>query len=669
MRKIITILFVFASTGIFAQNYKFGKVSKEELAEKIHPLDSTASAAYLYKFRKTHYDYTGSDGFIVVTEHHERIKVYSKEGFYKATKEIRFYKPDKGASEKIKSIKAYTYNLVNGKVVKERLPSKSIFQEKKSKYYSVKKITMPNIKEGSIIEITYKTSSPYARLIDDVKYQFEIPVKKLNVIMELPEFYKFNKLNKGYFSISPLVKIKKRSVDFRVDHKVAVGQSAGNHGSTNTYEFNSEVSKYIAENIPALKNDEQYVSNIDNYRGGIKYELTTVQFPNSVPTLYASSWDKVALEIYSNPSFGGELNKSGYYKDDLATVLASANNELEKIAGIYQFVKNKVKWNGYFGKYSDVGVRKAYKEGVGNSADINLMLTSMLRSAGLNANPVLVSTRRNGVPLFPTINGFNYLISIVTVGDGYVLLDATEKYGVPNVLPVRALNWNGRIVKKDGSSSWIRLESSSPAIEDHTVSAKITDELMVEGMLRSKFSNLSALNFRNRYNVLKEEEVSSKLEEDYSIEIENFRIGNKFSLGKPVSQMVKFSSEDLIEEISNKIYINPMLFFTMSQNPFKAEDRKFPVDFNSPWKRKYTISIQIPEGYTVETLPVPFAVGMSENRNVFKYQLKQTGSKITVVCTIQFNESKINPNNYKELKEFFRKMVEKQTEKIVLTKN
>ena len=36
------------SISVCAQDYDFGKVSKEELEEKINPLDSSATATYLY---------------------------------------------------------------------------------------------------------------------------------------------------------------------------------------------------------------------------------------------------------------------------------------------------------------------------------------------------------------------------------------------------------------------------------------------------------------------------------------------------------------------------------------------------------------------------------------------------------------------------------------------
>lgn len=93
------------------------------------------------------------------------------------------------------------------------------------------------------------------------------------------------------------------------------------------------------------------------------------------------------------------------------------------------------------------------------------------------------------------------------------------------------------------------------------------------------------------------------MEEKYKIEIEDFRISNKKELYKPVTNSIKFSSEDLVEEINDKLYINPLLFFTKTVNPFKSEERNFPVDFVSPWEETNRITITLPEGYQVASLP------------------------------------------------------------------
>ena len=96
---------------------------------------------------------------------------------------------------------------------------------------------------------------------------------------------------------------------------------------------------------------------------------------------YSTSWEDLSKQIYKSSSFGGQLDKTNYFKDDLAVVTKDATNGLEKVITVFNFVKSKVKWNEYNSKYVDEGVKRAYKDGVGNVAEINLMLTAMLREA------------------------------------------------------------------------------------------------------------------------------------------------------------------------------------------------------------------------------------------------------------------------------------------------
>jgi hypothetical protein len=651
MKKTIILLLLLSQLSFFAQNYKFGKVSKEELQEQFYPLDSTADAAYLFKSRTTFFDYVPNIGFQVVTEYHERIKIYTNAGFEMATKSISYYTPENRSDEAVSSIKGYTFNLEGNKVEREKLSRSSIFKETLNEFRSVKKITMPKIKEGSVIELRYIIISPYTQTIEDLKLQYQIPVKKLEYQIQIPEYFVFNKRSIGYHYVKLIKEVKS--------------------GRIGDIDYRINITKFDESNIPALKNDEPFVSSVSNYRAGLKFELEQTNFISIGGDFnnYSNSWESVSKQIYKASSFGDQLNISSYYKKDLEKILENNISEIDKLLAIFQFVKNKVKWNEYYGIYAYNGVRKAYKERVGNVADINLILTAMLRSAGLNADPVLVSTRTNGVPLFPTIDGFNYVISAVKLATGgSVLLDATAPYCAPNILPRRALNWNGRKVTKDGNSSWIKLTSSEHALEENTVMVKITDDMTLEGLIRTKYDNLNALNYRNTNNHITEENLIPKLEEKYKFEIEDYKVVNKKILGKPIARNIKFISEDLIEEINGKLYIEPILFLTTHKNPFKLEDRKFPVDFVSPWKDVNRVSIEIPEGYKVEFLPESFAISLPDNLGVFKYQVLQKGGKISTTSILQFNNAIILPQYYAHLKDFYRQIVQKQSKKLVLVK-
>lgn len=653
IKNCLVALLLTCTLGSFAQDYKFGKVSKAELEEKFYPLDSTVNAAYLYRKRRTYFNYNDNEGFQVITEVQERIKIYNKEGVDEGNISIGYYKPDSGSKESVVGIKGYTFNLKNGKVVKEKLAKKQIFQEQRSKFTSVKKLAMPSVGEGSVIEISYKRILPFWS-IRELQFQFNIPIKKLECAVTIPEYFVFNKKAKGYY--------------FPKMTETKVNGSIGSGSNVLAY-INTQYA-FDGVNVPAVKDDEVYVVNINNYRGGMKFELVATRFPNSAYKNYATNWEDVCKQINESSYFGDELKKSNYYQDDLTTILASASTDLEKTGAIYNHVKSKVKWNEDSSKYTDKGVKKAYKEGVGNSAEINLILISMLRSAGLNANPVLVSTKSNGVPFFPTLNGFDYVIAMVEFPEGgYVLLDGTEPYAKPNILPVMALNWNGRKVTKDGKSSWVNLVPSQLSTENHIMSMKISDDGEVEGNMRSTYNNYVALGFRKKASRLSEDELIAELEEDYAVETEGFKIDNQNDLGKPVVRSFKFFGEDFVEGVNDKLYLNPMLFLATTKNPFKAEKRTFPVEYVIPWQDKHRITLDLPEGYTIESLPEKLSIGLPDNLGSFRFLIQQQGNKVTVLSILRMNSAVITPEYYGDLKEFYNKLVAKQSEKIVLVKS
>jgi len=667
MKRISLVLLVvfFIETTVNSQDYKFGKVSKAELEETFYKSDSSASAAYLYKNKEVSYLYNGDQGWKLITEVHERVKLYAKEGFDYGTKNEYLYTSG-GKDEKIIGVKGITYSLEDGKVTKYKLGKNDIFKEKSSESSVHVKFTMPNLSEGSVIEWKYKIESPYETFIEDVILQHTIPVKKLHAIIKIPEYYKFKTNLKGFLYVDIQQKFINKKINFSRRSAVQSGKvrTERSLGSVDLKEKHYTIKK---ENIPALEK-EPFVNNINNYRSACQFELIKYHYPGDREYPFATTWERVSKKIFESSSFGSEIEKQGHYKEELSSLLDNTTNDSQKITTIYQFVKSKIKWNRRNGKYTFLGTKKSYKEGEGNVADINLNLVSMLRYAGLEANPVLVSTRANGVFFFPTLKGFNYVIASVIISNKIILLDASEFYAVPNQLPLRAINWEGRLVKKDGTSISVNLSSEKISSEDNFISVVINQDLEATGILRKKYTNLNALNFRNTYNSIKEEDIIKEIEEDNLIETERFKIQNRETLNKPISITTKFFSDDLVEEINDKIYITPLLFLAEKENPFKIEDRKYPVDFGTTWREKNNISITVPEGYEVVSIPEPLSINLTDNFGVLRYQISQANGKIKITSIVQFNNSIIPANFYPELKEFYKQVVEKQSEKIILIK-
>jgi hypothetical protein len=662
---VLTLIFT-ASTS--AQDFALGKVSIQELQEKNHPSDSAAVAAVLFEVGKVTFEYSQSQGFTVVTDVTAKIKIYKKEGYEWANKNVSYYSYN-NAREKVAFADAVTYNLVNGKIEKTKLKSDGEFDEEVNKYWSRKKIVLPSVKEGCIIEYRYVVRSPRLAEIRDWNFQSTIPVNYSELEMAVPEYFVYQQRQKGFvFPKRTVVKSNKYYVINNKERDFQGAKLVRATFSSDKLDYLETRTKYVASHLRGLK-EEAYVNNMENYNASVSHELASTQFPGEPYKLYSSDWDAVAKSIYQNEDFDSELNKSGYFEEDLTDVLSKVSSNTDKINVVFDFVKDRVKLNNFYGYTCNDGVKKAYKDRTGNVAEINLMLTAMLRYAGLSAQPVLVSTRSNGIALFPSRAAFNYVIAAVETPEGYVLLDATDKFSYPGVLPMRDLNWNGRLIRKDGSSEWINLMPKKLSNNTLMMNYSVENSGKIVGKLKGRFTDYQALSFRDETDNVSEDNYLEKLEnENNSIEVSDYKRENQTNLTAPIVESYSFKGSNFSEIINDKIYFKPLLFFTVNENPFKQESREFPVDYAFPFLNKYIINIDIPAGYKIEQLPASGMQTMQNDLGSFKFVTSATETKIQIMVTNQINEAIVPSDAYKMIKDYYQGMVDKQNEKIVLVK-
>jgi hypothetical protein len=646
IKKLFTLLILAVVQFTFSQDIKFGKVSKEELLEKVYPTDSTANAAILYKSQKTYFNATTID-IKLVTEIQQRIKIYNKEGFDKATIALNLFK-SRGTREKVSKIKAYTFNLENDKIVKTDLDKDQIFKSDFSYNYDQVKFTMPNVQEGSVIDIEYKIISPFYFNIDEFKFQYDIPVKKLEAELRTPRGYNFSTKQKGYITFYPQRSMK---TDQRLGMTV-------------------DILNYNLQDIPALK-EESFVNNMNNYTAGVVFELVSIEIPGSVNRRYSKSWGDVARTIGSTDDYKEELDKTNSFDETLDALINGNSTYAATMESIFKYIKDNIKWNGVDGKYFQKGIRGALKEGKGNAADINLTLVAMLRYAGIDANPLIISTKDNLVPFFPTVDRLNYVIAYAVIDDQRYFLDATEEFSDINLLPLKDYNWQGILVDNN-KLEWrkVSLNEPKPGASQYSINANVDEEGVIDGKLRLRHTNHSAYRFRENFKDQDLDAFIAKREESFeNVEISNYDVKNTDTYDGYVSESFEFYKESGADIIDDKIYIQPLLFLKTTENPFKLETRAFPIDFGYPIKNSYIVSIKIPEGYTASSVPEAMVMKIPNELGEFRYAPKVIGNTIQLSVLMEINKTTVDAAMYPYLKEFFGQMISKQKEQIVLAKS
>lgn len=664
MKTKLSIVLIGLCATLFAQDFKPGKLKIEDLKLTTEVVPGT-SAIFLQKNRETFFTIEDDiTGWLIVNKVHKIIKVLEEDGKMYGTETIRLFRKPKREMT-IDHIEAYTYTVVNEKLVKTKIKKTAIFETELSDEIIEISIAAPSIKVGSVIEFYYEVTSPFMH-IEDLVFQEDIPVQSYYAKVGLPEFFEFNRFVKGYANVSPKEFYESRSVSFSSEAKNPFGGRTQQTDLLNI-KFSQISSEYRFKDIRPL-DQEPYVNEMNNYRFSVVHELSRIKNFSGVDQKYSQSWEEVAEQINSSQNFGIRLDRTGFLDEDGERFRESELSQEARMHKIFVEIQNHFTWNGKNRLYTEETLRKAYKDQTGSSAEINLTLVALLDKAGLIAYPVIASTKDNGIPLFPTLDGFNYVLAAVAINGKYILLDATDKKTVPGILPTRVINWEGRLVKSDGSSSAISLNPRKHSKVQSFVKASISKEGTVKGKANVRYTQNRALDYRSGIGKFVITDQEAALAKQFVLEeVKDLKLSDK-DLNKPVSSQFSFQCENCIEAIDGKLFVSPRLFFGLKESPFTGEEREFPMDFSYPFIMSESVTIEIPEGYRVESVPPSASFAMPENIAKYTLKISRQNSSLQIVTSFEMNRSLLAPDNYGAIKEFYSRILAKEKEKLVLVK-
>ena len=634
---------------------------------KEYSADTSASAVVLTDFGESIIQYDESDGFTLQFERLTRIKILTKDGLDWANFSIPLYH-DGSNDEKVTGLKGITYNLENGKVSETKLKSDAVFKEKQDANIDITKVTMPNVKVGSIIELTYKVKSDFIFNFQDWEFQSTIPTVWSEYRARIPEYFSYEKYMQGYIPL--LVNEESREpATITIVSKDRTGDKT-TQTTFNTDKIDLQEYRFVwaAKDVPAFK-PEPFITTARDYISKINFELAFTQFPDKPIKRYMGSWEDINKQYAESSEFGDEVTGNGFLKRTVEEITAGKTSPEDKIGTIVSYVKQNVTWDGTSRKFLSTPLKKVMEDKIGSSAEINLLLASMLEKAGIQVYPVLISTRDHGFvrEAMPISSQFNYTICLAVVGQKSFLLDATEKLLPTGMLPERCLNGSGFVVSKEGYQ-WVKLQSTTKSKTVVNTDLTLTEPGELKGKLQIDRSGYDALTNRKKFLSKDESEYVKDFLGGRSWEVTKTEIGNVKDVTQPLKEIYELVISEQVVTTPNALYFNPLLLLRIEENPFKVETREYPVDYGSAFERLYISKILLPDGYQVDELPKAKVIALPANAGRFTYSVTQAGNLLSVVSNFQINQSIFSQPDYPNLREFYNQVVAKQAEQIVLKK-
>ncbi len=641
---------------------KFGKISPEDFNPKVYALDSNANAVVLSDIGKTEIVGNYKGWFSLEFTKHKRVHILNKNGYDVANVQIGIY-TNGTSEEELQNLKAVTYNLENGKVVETKLEKSNIFKDVISKNLVIKKFTFPNIKEGSIIEFEYKLVSDFLFNLQPWDFQGEYPCLWSEYNVSMPEFFYYVKLSHGYIPF-----FKETKEDRMGTYVVADVRNTGASRS----QFNASVTdfKWVMKDVPALK-EENFTSTLKNHLSGIEFQLAEYRQPLTYRNIMGT-WQQACDELMKDEDFGLTLSKdNGWLADVVADITKNSKNNFEKAKNIFEYIRDNFTCTNHNSKYLRSPLKTILKNKNGNEAEINLLLTSMLKKIGLLANPVMLSTRNHGYvySMYPLMDRFNYIICELTLDNNFYYLDASIPRMGFGKLSYNIYNGHARVINEFATP--ISFDTDS-LLESKTTSLLIINGEKpgtLIGNAKHDLGYFESFDIRNKTKENGKESVISDIKKGYSsddISLNNFEIDSLKQYENPVRIRydinLKINDEDVL-------YFNPMFGEATKENPFKSAERFYPVEMPFTTDETYMLSLDVPTGYVIDELPKQTKVKLNtEGDGVFEYRVSQSDGTIYIKSRVKLKRTIFLPEEYESLREFFNYIIKKQSEQIVFKK-
>ncbi|MET3980536.1 hypothetical protein ABIB62_003136 [Mucilaginibacter sp. UYP25] len=655
MNKFLLNLLVFISfaTLASAQDFSYGKFTIEDVHLKNYKNDTSAHAFVLNEFGSSRIDIAADDHLKIFFKYHTKIKILDTKGFNKGNVAISFYDSDDTHDEVIDIKGVTTYTDENGAVQIAELEHSKIYTTTDNKYWKTMKFAMPNLRPGCIVEYTYtKLIQGFGRL-PSWDFQDDIPKAYSEYEVHIPAFWTFNAMIRG-----PL-KLTKSKADIEKE-------CFSSHGS----KCDCSYLTYGMADIPAFI-EEDFMTSSKNFLSAVYFNLEEWTNPYSgVKIKETKEWKDIDYNFKHGDYFGSQIKKN-LLNPYIGPVIAGKTTEVDKAVAIYRYIQKNIKWNDIYSRGSD-GVKKALDKHTGDVADINLALVAALNSAGIKTDAVLLSTRGNGLlnTLYPVENEFNYVIAKTTIGTETYLLDATDPLLPFGMLPVKCLNDKGRVMSLDKPSYWIDLVAKQAQNTTSNLDLTLQANGKLKGTITTYSMGYAAYNKRKeikKFNTA-DEYVENLDEKLVRTKILKSTLTNVDSLDKPLGEIYEVEIDVFDNLNHNRLAFNPVLFDRHTTNPFKLQERTYPVDWGVSSNDRYTLTMALPAGYAIESSPQPAGVALPNNGGKFLTEFSGADNVFTYSNVIQFTKSVYAPEEYPYLKELYNKIISSEKAEIVIRK-
>ena len=616
---------------------EWGKVSDEQASMMSFPDDPDASAIVLFDIGEVSFD----DQFFPIETRHRRVKILNDAGYRYGTFSIPTFTE---LGEEVVGLDAHTLVPVDAGGYREvKLPRAAVFSERVTNGVETRRFTLPALEPGAIVEVRYtRRSGSISSVMTLAPWMFQ------EAEPTIWSEYVFKRPDELVYSFA----IRATAPFYAVDSRPMKYGRGEEH-------------RWVARNVPALR-EEPFMKAASDYRASVRAQIAGFSIRGENTREFLQSWKQLARTLLDTKPFR-YTKPEGEVKEKVAEVSTGIDDELERMERIYDWVRTTIEWNEVNEWFATDRPSEVLKRKTGTSADVALLLTTMLNAAKIEAWPILLSTRSHGTitEQYPLLQQFDYMITLARVDGEDYFLDATSPNRAYNVLPVRALSGRGLVVDKD--PGFVDIEAPSEYRRLISYRAMLSPEGVFEGDLAASDRGYSALEKRSFLAAHADEEmVAALIFPGVPVAMEDVRIQGREATTDDLVTRARVSITDRTQSAGDYLYVTTSLGGNLGENPLKKPTRSYPVDFGYARNESWFMELRIPDGYDVESLPDDRHFILPFDGGKFVRSTTIAGDVVRINQVFELSRTIYMPSEYEPLQKLYDYILAAQDDQLVL---
>jgi hypothetical protein len=572
-----------------------------------------------------------------------RIKILTEEGRGNADIQIPMFKD----GEEINNVKARTIHPDGSIVPFDGKSYTRPIEKSKGVKYMAKTFTLPDVQVGSIIE--YRYISSWQQYIYDSRW-----------LLSEDLFTKHAK-----FSL-------KANTHYMLRWNWPVGLPDG----TNPPKDELGMVRMEAQNIAAFQT-EDHMPPENELKMRVVFTYSEDPFEKDVE----SFWKKYGKK--QNDKVESFVGKKKAMEEAVSQIVAPGDSPEVKVRKIYdrvQQIKNtsyetqKTAEESKREKIKEINnVEDLWKRQYGNGYQLTWLFLGLVRAAGVEAYPVLVSARSEYFFKSNVMDAsqLNANIVLVKLNGKDIFCDPGAKFNTFGMLPWVETGVQGRRFDKDGGS-WVTttVPESKESQVQRKAKLKVTEDGTLEGELTVTYTGLEALSMRveernedetNRKKFL-EDEVQGWIPAGIETELKNKPAWD--DSGVPLVAVFNLKVTGWVSSAGKRAILPVGLFSNPEKHVFEHANRVHPIYFRYPTEKVDDITFELPSGWQVSSVPKPQKL----DGRVVAYTLNVENDKGTLHVTrdLDMQVLLLDAKYYTALRNFYQTVRSGDDEQIVL---